>query len=80
MCIFIVARGLLAVCFIYCTGCKLDLVCVYLGLESYSLYCFVSFFAVILSFGSETWTLGKNEDRVVNAFEAWCWIRMLKRK
>jgi len=27
---------------------------------------------------SETWTLGKNEERVVNAFETWCWRRMLK--
>jgi hypothetical protein len=31
-------------------------------------------------FGSETWTLGKNEERVVNAFETWCWRRMLKIK
>jgi hypothetical protein len=23
--------------------------------------------------GSETWTLGKNEERVVNAFETWSW-------
>jgi len=27
--------------------------------------------------GSETWTLGKNEERVINAFETWCWRRML---
>jgi hypothetical protein len=25
-------------------------------------------------------TLGKNEERVVNAFETWCWRRMLKIK
>ena len=31
-------------------------------------------------YGSETWTLGKNEERVVNAFETWCWRRMLKIK
>ena len=31
-------------------------------------------------FGSETWTLGKNEGRVVNAFETWCWRRILKIK
>ena len=31
-------------------------------------------------YGSETWTLGKNEERVVNAFEIWCWRRMLKIK
>jgi hypothetical protein len=30
--------------------------------------------------GSETWTLGKNEERVVNAFETRCWRRMLKIK
>jgi hypothetical protein len=29
---------------------------------------------------SETWTLGKNKERVVNAFETWCWRRMLKIK
>ena len=29
---------------------------------------------------SETWTLGKNEERVVNAFETGCWRRMLKIK
>ena len=28
-------------------------------------------------YGLETWTLGKNEERVVNTFEAWCWRRML---
>jgi hypothetical protein len=31
-------------------------------------------------YGSKTWTLGKNEERVVNAFETWCWRRMLKIK
>jgi hypothetical protein len=30
--------------------------------------------------GSETWTLGKNEERVVNAFETWSWRGMLKIK
>ena len=30
--------------------------------------------------GSETWTVGKNEERVVNAFESWCWGVMLKMK
>ena len=28
-------------------------------------------------YGLEIWTLGKNEERVVNTFEAWCWRRML---
>jgi len=27
---------------------------------------------------TQTWTLGKNEERVVNAFETWNWRRMLK--
>jgi hypothetical protein len=31
-------------------------------------------------YGSEIWTLGKNEERVINAFETWCWRRMLKIK
>jgi hypothetical protein len=31
-------------------------------------------------YGSETLNLVKNEERVVNAFEAWCWRRMLKIK
>jgi len=30
--------------------------------------------------GSETWILGKNEERVINAFETWRWRRMLKMK
>jgi len=30
--------------------------------------------------GSETWILGKNEERVVNVFETWSWRRMLKVK
>ena len=29
---------------------------------------------------SETWTLGKCEERVVNLFEIWRWRRMLKIK
>jgi len=31
-------------------------------------------------YGSETWTPGKNEERVINAFETWCWRRMIKIK
>jgi hypothetical protein len=31
-------------------------------------------------YGSDTWTLGKNEEKVINALEAWCWKRMLKIK
>jgi hypothetical protein len=30
--------------------------------------------------GSETWTVGENEGRVVNGFETWCWGGMLKIK
>ena len=29
-------------------------------------------------YGSETWTIGQNEKRVVNVFETRCWRRMLK--
>ena len=31
-------------------------------------------------YGSETWTVGKNVERVINAFETWCWRRVLKIK
>ena len=34
----------------------------------------------VVLYGSETWTLGKNEERVINAFETWSWRRMLKIK
>ena len=30
--------------------------------------------------GSEPWTIGKNEERVVNGFETWSWRGMLKIK
>jgi hypothetical protein len=30
--------------------------------------------------GSETWTAGKNDERIINSFEAWCWRRILKMK
>jgi len=26
------------------------------------------------------WTLGENEERVINAFETWCWRKILKIK
>jgi len=29
-------------------------------------------------YGSETWTLGEKEERVINAFETCSWRRMLK--
>ena len=31
-------------------------------------------------FRSETGTVGKNEERIINAFETWCWKRILKTK
>jgi hypothetical protein len=31
-------------------------------------------------YGSESWTLEKNEERVVNAYETRCWRRILKIK
>ena len=31
-------------------------------------------------YGSETWTVGKNEERIINSFETWCCRRMLKIK
>jgi hypothetical protein len=31
-------------------------------------------------YGSETWTVAKNEKRAINAFETWCWRGMLKIK
>ena len=31
-------------------------------------------------YGSETWTQGKYEERVINASETWCWRRMWKIK
>jgi len=31
-------------------------------------------------YGSETWTLEKNEERVINACDTWCCRRMLKIK
>jgi hypothetical protein len=30
--------------------------------------------------GSETCTIGKDKESVVNAFKTWCWRRMLKVK
>jgi len=34
----------------------------------------------VVLYGSETWTLGKNKESVINAFETWRWRRMLKIK
>ena len=37
------------------------------------------FLGSMFLYGSETWTLGKSEEWVVNAFETWCW-RIIKIK
>ena len=29
-------------------------------------------------YGAETWTLGRDEEKSLEAFETWCWRRMLK--
>jgi hypothetical protein len=34
----------------------------------------------VVLYGSEMWTIGKNEEGILNAFETWCWRRMLKIK
>ena len=39
-----------------------------------------SFIWSVALYGSETWTLGKTEEKVINAFETWCWRRILKIK
>jgi len=42
--------------------------------------CTKSYIWSVAVYGSETWTLENNLGRVVNAFETWCWRRMLKIK
>ena len=42
--------------------------------------CIKSCIGSVTLYGSETSTLGKNEERVINAFETWGWRRMLKIK
>jgi hypothetical protein len=51
------------------TACK-ELQCLYKG----AIYLFLHLY------GSEIWTIGKNEERFVNAFETRCGRRMLKIK
>ena len=36
-----------------------------------------SFIWSVALYGLETWTLGENAERIINAFEKWCWRRML---
>jgi len=40
----------------------------------------IKFIWSVALYGSETWALGKNEERVINAFETWSWGGMLKMK
>ena len=32
----------------------------------------------IVLYGAETWTMGKHERRKIDAFELWCWRRVLR--
>ena len=32
----------------------------------------------VVMYGCETWTIKKAEHRRINAFELWCWIRLLR--
>ena len=41
---------------------------------------FIEVCKIVAVYGSEAWTQGNNEERVVNAFETWCWRRVLKIK
>jgi hypothetical protein len=34
---------------------------------------------IVTLYGLETWTLGNNEERVVNVCETWCWRKMFKK-
>ena len=33
---------------------------------------------LVVMYGCESWTIKKNECRIVNAFELWCWRRLLR--
>ncbi len=37
----------------------------------------VSVFPIVL-YGAETWTMRKHERRKIDAFELWCWRRVLR--
>ena len=36
------------------------------------------FFAVVIMYGCESWTIKKAEHRRIDAFELWCWRRLLR--
>ena len=40
-------------------------------------YADVSFFLVV-NYGCESWTIMKAEHRKIDAFELWCWRRLLR--
>jgi len=42
--------------------------------------CKLSCICSVTLYGSETWTVGKNEERTVSALETWSWRRVLKIK
>ena len=35
-------------------------------------------FKVLILYGAETWTMRKHERRKIDAFELWCWRRVLR--
>jgi hypothetical protein len=45
-----------------------------------SSFLFVAATKSVALYGSEKWTIGKSEERVVNALETWSWRRMSKIK
>ena len=48
-----------------------------LGVFCVFLFCFVLFFPVVM-YGFESWTIKKAECRIIDAFELWCWRRLLR--
>ena len=48
-----------------------------LGVFCVFLFCFVLFFPVVM-YGCESWTIKKTESQRIDAFELWCWRRLLR--
>ena len=42
------------------------------------LMCFFFFFASAFMYGCESWTIKKAESWRIDAFELWCWRRLLR--
>ena len=40
--------------------------------------CMVSFFFPVVVYGQESWTIKKAEHQKIDAFELWCWRRLLR--